>query len=583
MSEVPRHIRAVNLAVLALATLYATYFSFYTCIYHQRFSTYAYDLGTFDQGVWLAGHGSDLFVTVRGLHLLGDHVRLFSFVLAPLYYLWDDVRALLILQSVAIAAGAWFLCRIAQRELPDRPWLVLAICAGWLLHPAVQNLNLDHAHPDAFASTLILASIDFLRGGTLPRVGPFWIAAALAMSCKEDVPLVFVAMGLVMMLDEKQRGLGAKLASVAVVYFAICVALILPHFNGIGFFRLDKGGFLAGLGSQGFDPGWIAGRLLSPQSAAYLFVLGAPHLFLFVLAPLWLVPALPSIAANLVSDASYMRNLHYHYHTSIVPFLFLATIAAFAKVRHWRTLTARVRARDETGTAAGDRLAAWTSRALGVFEVLAPAAILGASLAANVTWSKVPVHRTRVLLEMWESLGKDDARARIREALATIPSEAVVAADYSLVPHLAHRRGIYMLPNPFEASYWGISGENPADPESVDYIALRKDKGGDLVASLVADLVESGRFERVAADSDFGLYRRVAKVALSEHASCADWDGNGLVTTDDVRWISAAIMGSGDCPPRVCDADGDGRVSAADVLRIAKRVRDPATALECAP
>ena len=119
--------RAVHRVVLLLAAIYATYFSVATCVSHMLFHTYAYDLGTFDQGIWLAGHGSNFFNTEHKQHQHSNHVRLFSFVLAPVYWIWDDVRALLILQSVAIAAGAWLLCRIAERLLPGRPWLTVAV------------------------------------------------------------------------------------------------------------------------------------------------------------------------------------------------------------------------------------------------------------------------------------------------------------------------------------------------------------------------------------------------------------------------------------------------------------------------
>ena len=90
-----------------LLLTYTVYFCLLSCALHSTFGTSAYDLGTFDQGVWLAGHSSDQFLTVRGLHLLGDHVRLISYVLAPIYYVWDDVRALLVLQTIAIAGGGW--------------------------------------------------------------------------------------------------------------------------------------------------------------------------------------------------------------------------------------------------------------------------------------------------------------------------------------------------------------------------------------------------------------------------------------------------------------------------------------------
>jgi hypothetical protein len=40
---------------------------------HARFGTFGFDLGIFDQGVWLLSRFQDPFVTIRGLPLFGDH------------------------------------------------------------------------------------------------------------------------------------------------------------------------------------------------------------------------------------------------------------------------------------------------------------------------------------------------------------------------------------------------------------------------------------------------------------------------------------------------------------------------------
>jgi len=595
MPDQPRHARSVRFTVLALAAIYAIYFSLYTCIVHGRYGTYAYDLGTFDQGIWLAGHGTDLFVTVRGLHLLGDHVRLFSFVLAPLYWIWDDVRALLVLQSVVIAVGAWFVCRIAQRELPDRPWLALALSAGWLLHPAVQNLNLDHAHPDAFASTFLLASVDFLRGG---RLLPFCLAAALAMSCKEDVPLAFVGLGIVLavrpalptkglvnpargfldrarrLMDPAGRRFGCMLAAAAGAYFLLALGVVLPMFNGVGFFRLEGGGFLAGLGAHGSDPSWFFSRLLRWESAVYLFSVGASQLFLFLIAPLWLLPALPSLAANLLSDASYMRSLDYHYHAMVVPFVFVATIDALARIGR----PAHAVSPGASTHASRGRMA---DRVAGLARRGAAPALLAAAVACNVAWSKVPVHRAGVIVELRESLNTNPTFAGLREMLARIPDDAVVSADYTLVPHLSHRRGIYLYPNPFSVSNWGILGENTHDPETIDYIAVRDRLGSPALTDEVATVVGAYRFEKIAGGDGFALYRSMARAPVGPNASCGDWDGDGATSSADVDRITYAIMRGRDCPPAVCDADGDGTVRYADVLRVNKRLANPAAPLDC--
>ena len=52
---------------------------------HERFQTFGFDLGIYDQGVWLLSQFRDPFVTVRGLDLFGHHMNPFLLVLAPFY------------------------------------------------------------------------------------------------------------------------------------------------------------------------------------------------------------------------------------------------------------------------------------------------------------------------------------------------------------------------------------------------------------------------------------------------------------------------------------------------------------------
>lgn len=548
-----RGTRAAKAIAALLVAAYAVYFTVFTCTSHALLHTYAYDLGTFDQGVWLAGHTSDPFITVRGLPLLGDHVRFFAYVLAPLYWIVDDVRALLAAQSVSIALGAWFVLRIAMRELAGRPWTALAFAAAWLLHPANQNLNLDHAHPDAFATTFILASVDALRGG---RTVVFAVAAALAMSCKEDVPLVFVAMGVAMMLDPARRRFGATLAAMAGMYFALCMFLILPHYNGIGFFRFGNRGFLYGVGRNAGSPLWFLHRLVSADSLGYLARVSAPLAGLFVLAPLTIVPALPPLITNLLSDANYMRSYDYHYMTSIVPFLMVAAIDGAALL--------------------GRRV----PRMPGL-PSLAALLVLGAVVATNVAWSRSPLSQPLLLRDRLDAVEGSRTLPVIRTALSRIPRDAVVSAHYSMVPQFSHRRGIYLFPNPFTPSNWGIAEEKTHDPSDVEYVVLRNITGRDQAIETFEGMAASQDFERIDGDRDFALYRRRSLMPPSPAATCGDWNADGKVSTDDVRSIADAILRKTGCPMFICDTDGDGSLSSSDALRLHKKSRGESVPLDC--
>lgn len=538
----------------ALALMIGTYvacFGTFACLLHGVFHTYAYDLGTFDQGIWLAGHSTNPFVTVRGLHLLGDHVRLFAYVLAPLYWIWDDVRALLLAQTVVIAAGAVFVYLLGRRELRCGRSVVLALCASYLLHPAVQNLNLDHAHPDAFASTFILASVYFLR---TERLAAFALAAALAMSCKEDVPLVYLVLGVVLIAGGRRR-FGTLLALTSAAYFFSCIQVILPHFNQVGFFRLEQGYFQQ-LKTGAADPGWLVDRLTSPAGTRYLWALGLPVGFAAILAPLSLLPALPALAANLLSDVGYMRTVLYHYSTSIVPFLYVATLDAV---------------RGPLAAANRPRLAA---AAITV-------AVLGGAIAANIQYSRMPLTRLPQIATYWRSYRSDAAVTATYALLARIPAGASVSADYALVPHLSHRQRVYLFPNPFRTRNWGINNRSPHDADVVEYIIARTRIIRAEGKELIDDLVASGDFARIAGDDEIGLYRRVSTRAVAERASCGDWNGDGDVTPLDAQHIFRATMSREPCPPAVCDVDGDGAVSVRDAMLIGRRAGGSDVVLRC--
>jgi Predicted membrane protein len=49
------------------------------------FGAQAFDLGIFQQGVWLLANGLNPFVTIRGWHLFADHFSPILFVFVPFY------------------------------------------------------------------------------------------------------------------------------------------------------------------------------------------------------------------------------------------------------------------------------------------------------------------------------------------------------------------------------------------------------------------------------------------------------------------------------------------------------------------
>lgn len=481
----------------------------YVCLLHDSFFTQAFDLGIFDQALWLVSHGETPFVTVRGLHRFGDHVEFLLYPLAPLYWAWDDVRALLLAQTAALALGAVALFLLARRRLGHGPALAFAL--AWLLNPAVLNLNLDSVHAEAFGATALLLAFYF---GSERRLGAMLLSCVVALSCKEDVAVTTAAFGLFVAARWNRRaGLALCLASVA--WFLLCMEVLLPHYNGAGFFRFNAGWFVE-FHQHKYDPLWYVRTVFQLKVLTYLLHLLAPLAFLPLLAPRVLLIAVPAIGINVLSNTDYLRSIDYHYMTSIMPFLFAAAVEGAARLRERPLVLALpfIRAR-RRGRLVRLTPMLWLSRPVffpRLTLVLAATGVLGAAVAGNLLLSRLPLDQASATIQWHAARSRANPTVQAaREAAARIPPQAHLSADYLLLPHLSHRKRIYMFPNPFMPDNWGIHDENMHDPAGVEYILVHDtepmldEKKRLLLARLVAD----GEFREVINKNGIRLYRRV--------------------------------------------------------------------------
>ena len=107
-SKIARRVRwqPVDVAPLALALIAAVAYASISVYRHDVFASGAFDLGVQDQTVWGYSRLEMIPNTVEMIrNLLGDHFHPILMTIAPLYWIWDDVRVLLIVQAVLIAAG----------------------------------------------------------------------------------------------------------------------------------------------------------------------------------------------------------------------------------------------------------------------------------------------------------------------------------------------------------------------------------------------------------------------------------------------------------------------------------------------
>jgi uncharacterized membrane protein len=158
----------------------------------------------------------------------------------------------------------------------------------------------------------------------------------------------------------------------------------------------------------------------------------------------------PQVAANALSALSTTYDARYHY--SVVP----AAVVAIATV-HGLGRLRRI----------GKR-----ARFVGL------AVVLVGSLVTHGMWAVTPAGRT-FGEGYW--VRQPDRLDAFERAMATVPRDASVAATYSFVPHLTHRRLVYEWPNPWVPGNWGFANRDPDDPSAVDYLVVDTFEGQEPV------------------------------------------------------------------------------------------------------
>jgi dolichol-phosphate mannosyltransferase len=112
-SAVNQRLHALAPVLVCAAILAYTVVMGWSAAYrHQHYGSNGFDLGIYDQALWLIRQGEAPYVTVRGLHILGDHFTPILYPLSLLYLLAPQPEALLVFQTAFLALAAWPLFRI---------------------------------------------------------------------------------------------------------------------------------------------------------------------------------------------------------------------------------------------------------------------------------------------------------------------------------------------------------------------------------------------------------------------------------------------------------------------------------------
>jgi len=323
----PKVLSKPSYQIAAIATVVLFFFS---SLRHILFKSGAYDLGIFDQAVYLISQKEVPISSLMGFHILGDHAAWILYLLAIPYKIYPSVYWLLFIQSLALSIAVLPLWQLSKLNgLSERQCITIALI--YLLYPAIFNINLFDFHPDVLALPLLFTAV--LTAKKNNNLG-FILSILFILGCKEIFSLTVIALGLWLLLIEKKRSYGFLAIISGLIWFMIATGIIIPFYSHGEAAAVHRYSFLGSSVSQVssniiFKPWLVLGHILAKENLEYLVFLILPVIWAFSFKSIYyLLPAVPALVLNLITDYQPQKDLTHHYSLVILPFLMLMVIAA---------------------------------------------------------------------------------------------------------------------------------------------------------------------------------------------------------------------------------------------------------------
>jgi hypothetical protein len=381
-----------------------------------------------------------------GYNIFGDHFHPIIAVLAPLYWIWDNVGMLLIAQAVLTAASVPVVYRFARRRAGEGMSLLIAAAYGfgWPL----QGLIDFDFHEIAFATPLAALAIDALDRRD-DRKLILW--CALLLLVREDMGLIVALIGGLVLAQRRGRlALAASLVGAGIGMYMLTTIVIIPKFAAGHAFAYGNQ-----FGSLGPSLSAAAGNIVAHpwHAVAVFFTPGVKAGTLaFLLIPLALLPlrspyallALPLFAERFFNSRHNLWTTTFHYNA--LPWLILTM--------------AMVDGASRFGLFEPTRRARRGRRGLGAVLALTPIALI---IIGTTAGGVVPVTSLRKPYlhqpANWLSSAK--------QVVAWLPDNVCVVADNHLVPHLTNR------------DYTTVAQANTPNPDFIAIDLFAPDTGGN--------------------------------------------------------------------------------------------------------
>lgn len=420
-----------ELILITFVAIYIAYFTTASFLRYTNFYTGRFDLGNMDQTVWNTIHGRIFQLTdpdgVNTISRLSVHADFILILISPLYLIWSTPKMLLLLQTVVLSFGAFFVYLISKEVLKNKN-ISLIFAMSFLLTPALQYTNLYDFHAVTLATTFLLGTFYYYLK---KKYYLFIIFGILTGLCKEELWAVIGVFGLFIAVRsyfENKRKIIWKDFSLGLIIFYLggittylLISKIIPTVKGSDHFALN---YYADFGSSTgevvknilLNPVKLFSTIFEKSRLIFLNQIFLPVGFLSFASPVFLLFAMPDLLIDLLSNNAQLHQIYYQYTAAITPFVFVSAIFGakfilqkfkFIKLEH-------------------------------IMLYLILTTLWSAYITGPLPGSKKP--NTDMFTKQMSNASE------VSKFLTSIPKKYSIAATNNLGSHLSRRQNIYNIP-----------------------------------------------------------------------------------------------------------------------------------------
>ena len=381
--------------VIVLSIAYSTL----SVVRHNHFQSGGFDLGLYDQAVWQYSKLIYPYNTVKDRFILGDHLTLTLPLLAAIFWVVNDVRALLVVQAVWVSASL-IAVYLLTRHRKFSPFVSLGISFIYSLFYGLQYGLFFDFHPVLLATGLIPWMLYFLE---TKRTKLLITSLILLILTQENMGLALVSLGFIYIWKKEYRKL-----SIGFIFGGFAVSLLAA--KSISFFSPTGFQYTPHVD---LNPIMFVKDLFNApeKQQVWLYTLST-----FTFLPLLSPGAVMAVGFDLAQyfttgpDFARMWSPFMHHRAILIVYLFLGALDALALLKKKKVSVE----------------------------------IITTMLVVSVLVQQFIFHYPLNKLTKSDYWHTDQWMIDNEKMIATIPPDMTLATQQSLVPHLSHRNVIYI-------------------------------------------------------------------------------------------------------------------------------------------